>query len=82
MGFSMQGEFKRYLFEYRHDNSEWALEIHATSPQDAQARLRALAWAHYKGEIKLTIHIPSGGFFLRIAHLLKKYVCRLDSGRP
>jgi hypothetical protein len=35
----MHAEFKRYLFEYRHGGSEWALEVVATSPQDAQERL-------------------------------------------
>lgn len=59
---NMRSEFKRYLFEYRHGGSEWALEIVATSPQDAQERLRTLPWAHLKGEIVAKSDIPGGKF--------------------
>lgn len=68
----MQIGFKRYLFEYRHDGAEWALEIAATSPQDAQERLKTLPWAHLKGEIIATSGIPFGGIFERIAHLFRR----------
>jgi len=55
----MLGEFKRYLFEYRHDGSEWGIEVIATSPTDARERLKALTWARYQGEIKASVSIPS-----------------------
>lgn len=59
MVFSMiDVEFKQYLFEYRHDGSEWGIEIAATSPEDAKKRLQALAWAHYKGRVAATIPLP------------------------
>lgn len=51
-------EFRRHLFEYRHDGSEWGIEILAASPEDAKQRLKALAWAHYKGEVALSIRVP------------------------
>ena len=66
MGFYMQGEFKRYLFEYRHDNSEWALEVIATSPEDAKQRLKALTWARYQGEISAKVPIPGGGIIRKL----------------
>lgn len=52
-------EFKRYLFEYRHEGSEWGIEIIAKSPEDARERLKALSWARYQGEIKATVPMPS-----------------------
>ncbi len=62
----MSGEFKRYLFEYRHDNAEWALEVLATSPEDAKQRLKALTWARYEGEISAKVSIPGGGIISRV----------------
>ena len=67
----MSADYKRYLFEYRHDGAEWALEVVAASPQDAEARIRALAWARYRGEIQANVPLPSFGVFGRILHWLK-----------
>jgi hypothetical protein len=50
--------FKRYLFEYRHDGAEWAMEISARDLDDAKARLKALPWAKYQGEVFATVHVP------------------------
>lgn len=61
-----ENDYRRYLFEYRHDGSEWGIEIVATSPEDAQERIKALGWARYKGEIAATIHIPGGRLLNRI----------------
>ena len=49
--FSENESFNRYLFEYRFDGSEWGIEITAASPDEARERLKALAWAHYKGRV-------------------------------
>lgn len=38
-----------HLFTYRHDGSEWLLEIKANGEQDAKARLGKLAFASYDG---------------------------------
>jgi hypothetical protein len=59
---SMDGEYQRYLFEYRHDGSEWGIEIVAKSQQDAQERLKAISWARYKGKIAAKIPVPGGAF--------------------
>lgn len=55
----MSDAFQDYLFEYRHDGGTWGLKIRARSPEDAQARLKALAWARYRGEVGATIQVPS-----------------------
>jgi hypothetical protein len=64
--FSAGDGFSRYLFEYRHDGSEWGIEIVATSPQDARERLKAISWANYKGEIAAKIPVPGGGLLSRL----------------
>lgn len=63
---SVNDGYSRYLFEYRHDGSEWGIEIVAKSPQDAQERLKAIGWARYKGEIAAKIPVPGGGLLNRL----------------
>ncbi|MBP0439443.1 hypothetical protein [Tianweitania sediminis] len=58
---NLSESFKPYLFEYRHQGADWGIEILATSPADAQERLKALAWARYKGETVAKIKVPGGG---------------------
>jgi hypothetical protein len=57
--------YHRYLFEYRHDGRDWGIDVVATSPEDAKARLKALTWARYQGEIKAKITVPGGGLLSR-----------------
>jgi len=51
----------RYLFEYRHEGTEWALEVRARDLDDAKARLQTLPWAQYRGEIVASGPIPAVG---------------------
>ena len=64
---SSDNEFNRYLFEYRHDNSEWGIEIVARSPEEAKERLNSLNWARYQGEVKAKVRVPSTRFISRIS---------------
>ena len=59
--------YNRYLFEYRHDGSDWGLEIVARSPDEAKERIKSLTWARYQGEVKAKVHIPPTGLRNRIA---------------
>ena len=52
---------QRYLFEYRHEGAEWSLEIRARDLDDAKARLAAIPWSQYRGEIVASGAIPLGG---------------------
>ena len=61
-----QSDYGRYLFEYRFNGSEWAIEITAKNPEEAKQRLGALTWARYRGEITARIPIPSTNLFNRI----------------
>ena len=53
--------FNRYLFEYRHDGSEYGIVICARSPEEAKERINALNFARYCGEVQATIHVPDVG---------------------
>lgn len=65
--FEADSGFNRYLFEYRHDDAEWGIEIVARSPQEAKERLKSLTWARYKGEVRAKVHIPAMRPLMRIA---------------
>lgn len=67
---SSDAKFNRYLFEYRHDDAEWGIEITARSPWEAKERLKSLTWARYMGEVKAKVPIPGGGLISRITRLL------------
>lgn len=61
-------KFNRYLFEYRHDGSEYGIVISARSPAEAKERINALNFARYCGEVQATIHVPDvGGMWRRFA---------------
>ncbi|PJG51179.1 hypothetical protein CVM73_32270 [Bradyrhizobium forestalis] len=53
-------DVRRYLFEYKFDNSEWGIEIVAANPTEANERLKAISWAQYKGEIYAKVPVVPG----------------------
>jgi len=67
----MSDSVNRYLFEYRHEGAEWALEIRARDLDDAKARLRTLPWAQYRGEVVASGHIPGSGLADRIGRFVQ-----------
>ena len=54
----MADSHRRYLFEYRHEGAEWAIEVAARDLQDAKARLQTLPRSLYKGEVTVSGTIP------------------------
>jgi hypothetical protein len=56
-----KSDYRRYLFEYRYEGSDWAIEIMAKSPEEARERLGALTWARYRGEVAAKIPVPGAG---------------------
>lgn len=62
----MSDDYKRYLFDYRHEGAEWSLEIRARDLDDAKARLAAIPWSQYRGEIETSGAIPLGGWLRRL----------------
>lgn len=52
--------FKTFLCSYNVEGAEWGFEIKATSHDDANRRLRAIATnGRVDGELKLKIEVPS-----------------------
>lgn len=48
-------DFKPYLVSYRHDGSEWNIEMMARSHSDAQERLGKLVFGRVEGAIALKV---------------------------
>lgn len=68
-------KFNQYLFEYRHEGAEWAIQIPAASAEDAHARLKKIPWAEYRGEVKMMLPVPTtflGNLVARITTWLGK----------
>jgi hypothetical protein len=74
---SVGRKYNRYLFEYRFGDAEWGLQIVATSPAEAKERIKALAWANYRGEIAAVVPVPGTGLIRGIAACFRKYTTRL-----
>jgi hypothetical protein len=70
------GSHERYLFEYRFNGAEWGIEIKAANPTEAHERLKALAWAQYRGRIFATIPVTAGPL-VRIVTCLRNVAGRL-----
>jgi hypothetical protein len=66
-------KYNQYLFEYRFNDAHWGIEITATSPMEAKERLKALAWAQYKGEVAMKIAVPGGSWVERIMTRFRQY---------
>lgn len=47
----MSDEYKTYVCSYPFMGSEWGFEISARSHEEAEQRLRAMAWAKVDGEL-------------------------------
>jgi hypothetical protein len=50
-------QYATHLFSYRFGDARWALEIKASSADEARERLKALAWATYDGELHTSVKI-------------------------
>lgn len=66
--------YTTHLFSYRHDGTEWTLEIKARDPHDAKERLKALPFARYDGELIAKVPVSLGPL-MRAAVWLRN-VCR------
>ena len=67
---------KTYLVCYNFDGSEWNLELKADNWQDAEARVRRLAYARVEGE--LVAKVPGAfGIFAAAAVFVRNFFRRL-----
>lgn len=56
----------KYLFDYRYNGDEYGVDIEADTLSEAKARLSAMSFARYAGEIKATIKVPGGGWLWKL----------------
>ena len=65
---------RTFLICYRHEGSEWILELKARDAEDAKARLKTLPYADLSGELIAKIPVLTrhdiGAFFRRLFALL------------
>lgn len=64
--------YKTYIFVYQYNGSRWGFELMASSPEDAQARFKALLQGEYKGELVTRTDVPKSGFFAKLWNLYVK----------
>lgn len=59
--------YKEFACEYPFEGGRWAFHIIARDRDEAQARLRALAWAKCSGPVVMTVRVaPERGFIARM----------------
>lgn len=51
--------YQTYIFEYPYKGRRWGFEIMATSPEDAEARFKALQWGEYQGRLIASVDVPN-----------------------
>lgn len=66
----MDNKYKVYLFEYPYRGERWGFELMATSPEDAEARFKAIPWGKYSGELIHSVEVKEGGFWDRLGRRL------------
>ena len=64
-------EYKTFLFEYPYKGDRWGFELKATSPEDAEARFKAIPWGRYSGELLFSHEVSSDGLIHQFMNWLK-----------
>jgi hypothetical protein len=76
----MNEQLRTYLFSYQHEGASWVLELKASSPEDAQRRIRQLAWATLDGEVIAKIPVAPS-WFLTAANAIRRFLAQTMSYR-
>ena len=69
----------RFLVSYRHEGSEWNIELSAADADDARRRLSQLALGRLEGEIIATVPGAIGPFAALIALARNLFARQADS---
>jgi hypothetical protein len=59
----MRKPLNTYIARYRHKDRWYTVDIEAEDMDDAQIRLRALAWARYDGQLVLRMSNPTASLW-------------------
>jgi hypothetical protein len=70
---------EEHLFSYRHQHREWAIGIKAASREGAEARLNALAFAHYLGPADEASFTPVSRWDFFLLRVLNTMAGRSDA---
>lgn len=71
-------QYATHIFSYRFQGERWTFEIVAKDANEAQERLKALAWANYDGEL-IAILPNRLGPFARITTIIRNVAAKLFS---
>jgi hypothetical protein len=63
-------KYQTYLFEYPYQGRQWGFELQATSPEDAEARFKALGWGRYQGRLVARVSVPGTGWLVQLRRWL------------
>lgn len=63
--------YATHLFSYQFDGGSWTIDIRARDADEAQRRLKALAWATYDGVLVARVPVPAAGPLTRLANRLR-----------
>ena len=74
----MDKQYKRYLVSYRHDGSQWNIELPATDREDAHRRLSQLTLGRIEGEIIADIPGALGPLAALAAFTRNLFASRVD----
>lgn len=61
----------RYLFDYRHGDATYGIEIVAASADEACARIKSVASARYRGCLHVSVPVPGAASLLRLIRRLR-----------
>lgn len=64
--------YATHLFSYPFEGAKWTIDIRARDADEAQRRLRALAWATYDGVLVARVPAAPGGLISRLGSGLRR----------
>lgn len=76
----MNDQFKTFVFSYEYRGASWVMELKASSPEDAQQRLRQLPWARLDGELVAKVPVAPN-WLAKLASAAYSLVRTLTAGQ-
>jgi hypothetical protein len=68
----MSDDYRDYLFDYPFGGSRWSLTITAVSEDEARARLEAMRYARYAGELFFIVTVPGSAGLRQFLNRLRR----------
>ncbi len=77
----MEDDYPTFIYSYPFKGGQWSFEMKAKDAEEAEARLKALAWAKLDGELHVRIYIPDPRSPWRFLRRVMRTI-RAMAGRP